>query len=318
MITLTIIIIISYILVSYLTLLWGSLDSISAGAILKEPALHTHLFKFDIKVLPIAIFFPWIYLIGVYLIALFGSIFLGIVPQYKEPIHPMYVPFITGIFAAPLVIFTFLFYRSKLIVHCTVCRGTGKLNDFNEYLNTHFEQDTCFCCEGEKIIWKKSGKGKSHTLLQDNLLLEQDKEKKIIKLQKEQDKLQKKLDSKGINPSIRKNIQTLLDKINDQISFQQAAKNFYRTAVEKLMTLLYNKYLAEYVLGKTKEFNEMEELSIHTFADTEAKQYQIQSDTQIIDRIEALVQEISLNQQLSIVKELQKELEKATESIKIG
>ncbi|MBT32417.1 MAG: hypothetical protein CMO01_22365 [Thalassobius sp.] len=315
--TLIILMFTSYIIVAYLSLLWGSLDSISAGAMLKEPALYTHLLRFDRKVLPLAIVVPWIYILGVYIIALFIGIFLGIAPKRGAPTPPIYAQLAITIFALPLITFTILFFRSILIVHCAVCKGSGKLNGHNQYLNTHFEEETCFCCEGKRVIWKKSEKGKSHTLLKDNLLLEEDKGKKIEKLQKEYNKLNTKLETKGLNTAVKSNIQTLIDKINDQIAFQQAAKNFYKTAVEKLMILLYNKYLAEYVLGKTKEFNEMEELNIDTFADTEAKKYQIQSDTQIIDRIEVLVQEIALNQQLSIVKELQKELEEATESIKI-
>ena len=158
--------------------------------------------------------------------------------------------------------------------------------------------------------------GKSHTLLQDNLLLEQDKISKIKKLKKEKEKLSTKLEASSINESVKNNLESFLSKIDEQIEFQQAAKNFYKTAVEKLMVLLYNKHLAEYVVGKTKEFYDIEEQNIATYADTESKKYHL-SDTEIVDKIEALVQEISLRQNLSIVKELQKELEASTETLRI-
>ena len=78
------------------------------------------------------------------------------------------------------------------MVHCAVCNGQGKLDERNEYLGMTFDNETCFCCKGKKTIWKKSEIGKSHTLLQDNLLLEQDKTRKIKK------------QTKHMNPVIRK------------------------------------------------------------------------------------------------------------------
>jgi|GEM_PF-2852371 len=311
----TILILANYAFVAYLTLLWGSLDSLTVKEIVKEPSLYTHLFKLNLQAVIIAVIFPWIFCLGIYIVGLFIGIFLGIVPGRNE-ISPVYDLLLNICFSIPLVLFSILFIRSKFLVHCAVCNGTGRLNDYNDYLKIDFKNEVCFCCNGKKSIWKKSEIGRSHALLQDNLLFKRDKNNKIEKLKKERYKIENKLQTTGVTTSIKQQANQLKDKIQKQIEFEQAAKNFYRTAVEKLMILLYNKHLAEYILGKTKEFDEIEEQNISTYADTESKKYQL-SDTEIVDKIEALVQEIALRQNLSIVQELQKELETSTEKLQI-
>ena len=313
--TFTVLILLNYALVAYLTLLWGSLDSITVKEILKEPALYHHLFKFKSQAFILAIFFPWIYCLGIYLSGLFTGIFLGIVPG-KNEVSLSYDLLLNLYFATPLVIFGILFVRSTLLVHCSVCDGVGRLYNYNSYLDIDFHNEICFCCKGKKSIWKKSEIGKSHTLLQDNLLFEKDKHDKIQKLIKEQNKIEQKLQTTGVSSAIHQQANQLTEKVRKQIEFEQAAKNFYSTAVKKLMTLIYNKHLAEYILGKTKEFDAIEEQNVATYADTEAKKYQL-SDTEIVDKIEALVQEIALNQNLTIVAELQKELEKSTKDLEV-
>jgi len=305
----TIFLIINVLLISYLLLLWGSLDKVNIWDVLKEPALYIQPFKISLTTIPLAIFIPWVYVSVIYFFCGIIGLFLGVSSNG-------FYTLLTTAFAVPLIIFATRYYQSTFKTLCKVCNGKGKVDGYNEYLEIHFNHGDCFCCKGKGTIHAKDEINKTHDLLLENLLKEEEAIKKVEVLEKEQEELSQNIERKNIDGTVKNNLEGILSKINSQIEFEQAAKNFYRTAVEKLMILLYNKHLAEYILGKTKEFDEIEEQNISTYADTESKKYQL-SDTEIVDKIEALVQEIALRQNLSIVQELQKELETSTEKLQI-
>ncbi|MBX2842483.1 MAG: hypothetical protein KTR26_11985 [Flammeovirgaceae bacterium] len=303
----------------YMVMLWGSVESLKAKDLIKEPALYTHLFKFKFAGIPLGFVVSNCLLILEYVFILLTSLIFGLYSEPEGGGIDIYDWYIITIYSIPLGVFAFLFYRSTQISHCMVCGGDGIMDGYQELLKTEFNNEKCFCCSGKGNIRKTSEKGKIHELLGDNLLFSEEKLNKAKKLKKEKDKLLTKLESEvKINESVKSHLLQLTEKIANQMDYQLAAHNFYDLAASKLMIVLFNHHLAEYLLEKTKEFEAIEERNEATYVDIEVKKHGLELNTGMIDEIERLVQEISLHDSVSITKELQNELEEITQDVKMA
>jgi len=81
------------------------------------------------------------------------------------------------------------------------------------------------------------------------------------------------------------------------------------------MILLYKYYMTSYVLRRNKELDNLIDDNVTTFVDIEMKKDGFGMDNEMLFKIESLVQEISLSQNLSTSLGLQSELEKLTQNI---
>lgn len=300
-------------------MLWGSVESLKAKDLIKEPALYTHLFKFKFAAIPLGFIVSNCFLILEYVFILLSSLIFGLYNSPEGKGIDIYDWYIITIYSLPLLVFAYLFYRSTQISHCVVCGGDGIMDGYHDLLETEFNEEKCFCCNGTGNIRKTSEKGKIHELLTDNLLFSEEKLNKSKKLKKEKDKLLTKLESDvKINEHVKSHLLQLTEKIASQMDYQLAAHNFYDLAASKLMIVLFNHHLAEYVLEKTKEFEDIEEKNEATYVDIETKRVGLNLNTELIGEIERLVQEISLHDSVSITKELQMELEQITQDVKMA
>ena len=309
----------SYFSMVYITLLWGHTQEkkINFNLVLKEPALYNHLLKGESSIFVIAILItPFMYFICLTLFIFLTSLIFGIYTVDSKgrnmDIHDWYIMLVS---ITPVIIFIYAYVRSKLLVHCTVCKGTGVLSEYNSYLERTFDEDTCFCCQGEKVVKKLSQQGKTHKLLIENLTLLEQKSNGLEKSERRLAKLEYEFD----NESHRDKNHLLKSKqrIEEQISFEEVSINFHKLTVSKLMILLYKSYMANYILKRNKELEKQIDENVSTFVDIEMKKDGFGTDREMVFKIESLVQEISMSQELSTSLALQSKLEQLTQNITI-
>jgi hypothetical protein len=316
-------IVINYFIAAYLTILWQSVEqTYSLQTVLIEPALYNKTFKIKASFLPLGVFFNPIAFTGIlFTFIVFTSVIFGlyIVDATGEMrVEGIYDWYIILIYTIPILLFIIAYIRSSLIIHCAVCEGKGQLSEYNSYLERSFDNELCFCCQGKKVIKHSSRLGRSHKLLLDNLIHLDTKINKVAKLEKELEKLNREIEVGKGGLDIKDHLEKLSQKVAEQKSFQEASANFYRLTVSKLMTLIYNYYLTNYILERTRALETIEDKNIDTYLGMEKKHSSLGMDSEILFKIESLVQEIGLSQSLTSTKNLQTELEKLTQNLKVG
>ncbi|MEH0155101.1 hypothetical protein V6R21_13225 [Limibacter armeniacum] len=321
LILISVLLIANYLIFCYLFLIYASATDVSFKQVVKEPAQYAQKVNFKFSLIPHAILVG-----GVYIVILFTTFFIAALlfnftgaPEDNGGAlgRNLYSIFH---FSLPIIYFIASNYFSDLYTWCDVCQHDTKLNGYNEYLDTEFNNETCFCCNGDGVIYNGGKRGKLHKLLTHNLALHKEKMSSYKRLVEEKINFENKLAAKDtLNKNVMVQMESLIEKIEAQITFTKASAEFYKIATAKIMTLFYNHHMAKYLLDRQQEFNQsVEENNINTYIDIFSKQGTFELDTNAMaDKIEALSQEIELRKSSSITHELTHELEQVTEALSL-
>ncbi|MEH0155102.1 hypothetical protein V6R21_13230 [Limibacter armeniacum] len=218
----------------------------------------------------------------------------------------------------PLLTYAILDISSSKYTQCMICTKNEKLGNINEYLDVPLSNKKCFCCSGSGKLVKKEEKGRLHQQLVKTIKQHQLHKSKLTKLLKEKAQILSFIkNNKTVFLVIDANSKTELESLTEQIDFTQTSETFYKTVAIKMMKLIYNESMLQYISSKEQELSyNLIQNKFSTYTNIHSFEKSIDLNKSfLVDEIEVLSQKIKLTHEHTITNELKEEIKMITDKL---